>query len=103
MRWSHIDINSHLNFPQFDSDRDEVIAKMKEEGIATICVGTDKKTSQEAVLLANEHENIFATIGIHPTHIPASAEAAAGEGREGFDEEYFKSLLTPKVVAIGAC
>src|SRR5688572_29777402 len=114
MEWQHIDIHSHLNFSQFDADRDALIAEMKEKGIATICVGTDKKTSKESVELANAHENIFATVGIHPTHIPASApafaqatagkEATAGEGREeSFDEKYYESLLGPKVVAVGEC
>lgn len=62
----YIDIHSHLNFPDYDADREEVIAKMKELGVATITVGTSLETSQSAVALAEKHENIFACIGIHP-------------------------------------
>ncbi len=98
MTFKSIDIHSHLNFSQFDEDRDAIIAKMKEEGMATISVGTDKKTSKEVVDLAAQHENLFATIGIHPTHIEES------EGVwETFDESYYESLLSPKVVAVGEC
>ncbi|MBP9771836.1 MAG: TatD family hydrolase [Candidatus Pacebacteria bacterium] len=98
MTFKHIDIHSHLNFSQFDADREEIIAKMKEEGMATITVGTDKKTSKEAVELASRNPHLFATIGIHPTHIEES------EGVwEVFDEAYYESLLSPKVVAIGEC
>lgn len=90
--FTYIDIHSHLNFPQFDADREEIIAKMREEGIATITVGTGLKTSQEAIELANTHAHLFATIGIHPT-----------DAEEEFDEAAFAALLGPKVVAVGEC
>ena len=86
------DAHSHLNFPQFDRDREEVIKRMLDSGIRTIVVGTDKKTSEEAVKLAERYENIYASIGLHPT-----------EG-EDFDYEYCRKLAkNPKVVAIGEC
>lgn len=92
MKLTHFDIHSHLHFPDFDEDRDAIIARMKEERIATITVGTDAKTSEEAVLLAREHAHIFATIGIHPTH----------DG--DFNEGVFARLADdPNVVAIGEC
>ncbi len=88
----YFDIHSHLNFPDFDEDRDAIIARMKEEGIATIVIGTETKTSEEAVALARGHTHIFATIGIHPTH----------DG--DFDEGVFARLAdNSKVVAIGEC
>lgn len=98
MTFKYIDIHSQLQFPQFDEDRDAIIEKMREEGIATITVGTDAKTSREAVDLAAKHPHLFATIGIHPTHIVES------DGRwEVFEEAYYESLLSPKVVAVGEC
>ena len=85
------DIHSHLNFPDFNKDRGDVIKKMKEENIWTICVGADKKTSQECVELAEKHENIFASIGLHPT-----------DNDEIFDIDYYRELAKhPKVVAVG--
>ncbi len=92
MKPLYIDIHSHLNFPQFDEDREALIAKMLEEGIATITVGTGLKTSQEAVVLAEKHPHLFATIGIHPT-----------DADETFDEAAFEALCMPKVVAVGEC
>jgi TatD DNase family protein len=92
MQLKYIDIHSHLNFPQFDEDRDAIIATMKEEGIATITIGTGLETSQEAVELASKYEHLFATIGIHPT-----------DAEEAFDEVAFEALLGPKVVAVGEC
>jgi len=89
----YIDIHCHPNFPQYETDREEVIQKMKDEGILGICVGTDEKTSKESVELALKHDNLFATIGLHPTH--------AGNG---FPTETFNDLVqNKKVVAVGEC
>lgn len=92
MEIRYIDIHSHLNFPQFDEDREVLIAKLEEEGIATITIGTGLKTSVEAVELAQKYDHLCATIGIHPT-----------DADEAFDEAAFESLLGPKIVAVGEC
>ncbi len=85
------DIHSHLNFPDFNKDREDVIKRMRENGIWTICVGADKKTSQECVDLAEKYEGVYASVGLHPT-----------DSDEKFDAEYYKNLAKHlKVVAIG--
>lgn len=95
MEIKYIDIHSHLNFPEYDMDREEVIARMKENGVATIVVGTSLKTSRSAVELAQQHDNIFACIGIHPGESGIKWEDG---------EDVFKELVKhPKVVAIGEC
>ncbi len=94
MKSKLFDIHSHLNFPEFDNDREEVIEKMREEGIFSIVVGTDKKTSTLAIELAERYENIFASIGLHPTD----------RENEEFDYGFYGKLADhPKVVAIGEC
>lgn len=86
------DIHSHLNFPDYDADREVVIAKLAKNRIFTTTVGTDVKTSQEAVALADKYPHLFATIGVHPTHT------------EPFNAYDFESLAkNPKVLAIGEC
>ena len=47
-----IDIHTHVNFAAFDSDRDEVILRAQEAGVAVVNVGTQRDTSQKAVELA---------------------------------------------------
>ncbi len=98
MNLTHIDIHSHLYFPDYDADRDEVIARMKEQGVGTITIGTTLETSREAVQLAQEHEHLWACVGIHPAHdlteLPAVAEVAST----------LRTMLSEKkVVAIGEC
>ncbi|MDO8564549.1 MAG: TatD family hydrolase, partial [bacterium] len=47
--FSYIDIHTHVNFAAFDSDRDEVILRAQEAGVAVVNVGTQRDTSQKAV------------------------------------------------------
>ncbi len=89
----YIDIHSHLNFPNFDIDRDEVIAKLKEQKISTITVGTSVADSKSAIQLAEKHDHLFATVGIHPTH----------EWNPTDFIELDALAAHPKVVAIGEC
>jgi len=99
MEIKYIDIHSHLNFKEFDADRGEVIARMKEKGVATITVGTSLETSESAVALAENHDNIFACIGIHPTEIDEITGMTAHFPRQHFEE----LVKRPKVVAVGEC
>lgn len=94
MRPKFFDIHSHLNDARFDPDRDEVIARTLEGGVWTISVGTDRESSRDVVTLAEAHEGMFASVGIHPTD----------KTDERFDEPYFHELASsPNVVAIGEC
>ena len=89
----YLDIHAHLNFPDYDEDRGEVIKNLAAKKIGVINVGTDKTSSEAVVKLAEENENMWATVGAHPT-----------DNVEDFDYEFFKELaLKPKVVAIGEC
>lgn len=94
----HVDSHSHLQFPQFDDDREEVLSRMREMGISTIAVGTDFLTSRAAVQLALDVPDVVlgATVGVHPTHCD-----------EGFNAEHFEGLWkthgTNLVVGVGEC
>ena len=69
MKYKFVDIHSHIQFPEFDEGRAEMIGKMKEDGIAAIVVGVDAKTSEQAVRLAEKNENLFASVGLHPNDV----------------------------------
>ena len=90
----YFDIHSHLNFKDYDSDREEVIKRLRESDTDTIVIGTDLLSSQQAVELANKYEGLYAAIGIHPID----------DKRGVFDEEQFEELVKQaKVVSIGEC
>lgn len=92
-----IDIHSHLQFPEFDFDREDVLAKMMENKIASIVVGTDFESSKKALDLAIGNENIFASIGLHP----------CDNVSEDFDKNKYQELINQdkekNIVAIGEC
>lgn len=57
-----------------------------------ICVGTDLETSRQGIALAQKHEGIWASVGLHPNdNLNEKFEA----------KEYEELLKMPKVVAIG--
>jgi len=88
-----IDAHAHLDDEAFDSDRDEVIQKIKETGMLIINAGSDMKTSKFSVELSQKHGFIHACVGIHP-HEAAKVR-----------EDYLQTLKhmgeDKKVVAIG--
>ncbi len=89
----YIDTHSHIHDKALQDKLDVTLSKMKEEDIATITIGTDYETSKEARALAQSHENIFYTIGVHP----------CDDSEATFDEKEFQNLLSDKCVAIGEC
>lgn len=89
-----IDVHCHLNFHAFEKDYGEVIKRAKEKGVEKIInVGTSIESSQKAVELAKEYEDLYAIVGIHPHH--------ADKVTQGWEEEIEKLARKPKVVAIG--
>ena len=84
------DSHCHLYFPQFDTDRDEVIARMREKGMGAVLIGTDLQTSKAALELAKQHDFLWASVGLHPND------------EEEFDVSKYETLAQDsKVVAIG--
>jgi TatD DNase family protein len=90
-----VDSHCHLQDPAFDGDREEVIARAVEAGIARILVpGYDLQSSRAAVALAEAHpELIDAAVGVHP-HFSAAATAADWN-------ELAALAAEPRVVAVG--
>src|SRR5258708_3113089 len=67
---SLIDSHCHIDGPEYDADRAEVIARACDAGVTTMLnVGTGDPHSgvfERAVELAEKHSEIFAVIGVHP-------------------------------------
>ncbi|MFA4911745.1 MAG: TatD family hydrolase [Desulfobacteria bacterium] len=62
-----VDSHAHLDLPEFDDDRDEVIKRAKESGIDYILtIGINSESCSKAITLADSYDFIYASIGIHP-------------------------------------
>lgn len=103
-----LDAHTHLQFPAFDADRAEALARAEAMGVRMVNIGTDLETSRAAVALAEAHPEICrATIGLHPVHTSESfhdAEEGSPSTAEAFDAVAFRKLAeSPYVVAVGEC
>jgi len=75
-----VDTHCHLDFPDFDPDRDQVVQRAKEEGIAYIVnIGSSLKGSRDSLALANKFDFIYAAVGLHPHEADASDEKTLAE------------------------
>ena len=69
-----------------------MLARAQTVDVSMICIGTDYKTSKSGIELAQRHDMVWATVGLHPND---------NVGEE-FDIATYRELLKqPKVVAIG--
>ncbi len=96
------DTHCHLNFKAFKKTLPEVITRAHEFGVTHIVIpGTDVKTSQRAVEIASENENIYAAVGIHPHHVYELLNPQTTHSVDGDLKEVEDLLANPKVVAVG--
>jgi len=89
-----VDTHCHLDFPEFDSDRDEVILRAKNQSIDYIInIGSSIEGSRRSLELAGLYDFIYAAVGCHPHEADRFDEKAYGILKELAKEK--------KVVAIG--
>ncbi len=103
-----VDTHCHIQFQGYKDELEAVINRCKEKGTILNLVGTQKDTSQLAVLLAEKYDWMVASIGTHPNHLFPThideEESHFMSREEDFDEEYYENLAkSKKVVAIGEC
>lgn len=90
----YFDAHCHIQFDAYDEDRDALIARMNAEKVGALVVGCDLPSSRRAVEVAEKHEHLYASIGLHPNH----------EADEWFESKNYLALgKSPKVVAVGEC
>lgn len=103
-----VDAHCHVNFNVYGDETEAVVGRAKADGVAMIAVGSRFETSLSACACSDLHDNVWAVVGMHPTHSFESFEDAAepGSGRaEKFDSEKYRVLVRThkRVIAIGEC
>lgn len=90
-----IDTHAHLNFEDFENDREEIIGRCLNNDIWIINIGANYETSKKAVEIAEKYEKgVYASVALHPHDVT----------KEKFDYKKYKELAkNSKVVAIGEC
>ena len=97
------DSHTHIQFPEFDADRDAVIKRALEAGVWMVNVGTNVESSKKAVELAHQYkEGMYASVGIHPVRDEISNGTSPHDADEDYDFARIEELARdPKVVGIG--
>jgi TatD DNase family protein len=91
-----VDSHAHLEMEQFNADREQMLARAREAGIEAIVAigsGTGPGSLDCGIQLAEQHEFIYATIGIHPHEAKLATDADF--------EEMVQLAKRPKVIAWG--
>src|SRR6187402_1949193 len=89
-----IDTHTHLDYPDFSADLDDVIARAGQEGVGRmVTIGTGLESSRRAVALAEKYPNIYAVVGVHPANVL--------EEPGDFLPELRELARHPRVAAIG--
>lgn len=105
------DIHTHLYWKSYDPDRDAVIERARAVGVEKMFViGCTVEESRQAVELAEQYENVYAAVGIHPhemSHLMESPKSKSQMPNKAQIEEWLTDLRElakhEKVVAIGEC
>lgn len=88
------DTHAHPTDGRFDSDREQVLSRMRETGMLCMCVGADMESSAQSVALARENEGIYAAVGVHPHDAKTFTQADVPQLTAWLTQE-------PKVKALG--
>ncbi|KVO37357.1 DNAase [Burkholderia ubonensis] len=88
-----VDSHCHINFKGLADRLPAVLENMREHDVThALCVSVDFETLPEVLAIAQAHDNVYASVGVHPDHEDA---------REPTLAELIELAAHPKVVAIG--
>ena len=89
-----IDSHCHLDFPELEAERANVLALMQSNAVThALTISTTLKTFPSVRAVAEAHDNIWCSAGVHPDEQVDDHEASL--------EELLAMADHPKVVAIG--
>ena len=89
-----IDTHTHLDDTRYDGDRNETIERARKAGVgAFLTIGCDLATSRSAVTLADQHADVYASVGVHPHEVKHIGD--------GWYDELRRLARHEKVVAYG--
>jgi TatD DNase family protein len=88
-----VDSHCHINFEGLADRLPQVLENMRSHSVThALCVSVDLETLPSVLEIASRHENVYASVGVHPDH---------EDMREPSLAELIELAGHPKVVAIG--
>ena len=100
-----VDTHCHIHDSEFakkyDVSIDDIVENAREVGVNTlVCVGTDVRSSREAVIFCRSYDDCYASLALHPHEAADMQDSAINEV-----VHELRGLYDPKapIVAIGEC
>jgi TatD DNase family protein len=88
-----VDSHCHIDFEDLASQGDSLFERMLAAKVShAVCIGVSLENFPRVLALAEQRENLFATVGVHPEHT---------EGEEPDLDRLLALAAHPKVIAIG--
>ncbi len=95
---SLFDSHAHIGAPELLDEADAILARAREAGVSGVVAvgaGYGVGANAGAVMLAERHPDVWATVGVHP-HDASQWNELAARALEGW-------LVHPRVMAVGEC
>jgi TatD DNase family protein len=88
-----VDSHCHINFPDLASNMDAVMQSMATNNVThALCVSVNMREFPQVLAVAEAHDNIYASVGVHPDYEDEDPVSV---------EELVRLAAHPKVIAIG--
>lgn len=89
-----VDSHCHLDFPDFDAERDDIIARAASAGIGhMVTISTRVRQFDRIRAIAERYDNVFCSVGTHPHNAAEELDVTA--------DDLVRLAQHPKVIAIG--
>ena len=89
-----VDSHCHLDFADFDGERDALVARAEAGGVGTmVTICTRVRRFDRVLAIAKRYPNVFCSVGTHPHNADEEPDVTA--------DELVRLAEHPKVVAIG--
>ncbi|RVM00586.1 TatD family hydrolase [Sinorhizobium meliloti] len=89
-----IDTHCHLDFPDFEAERDAIIERARDAGVGQmVTMSTRVKRFDTILAIAERYPNVFCSVGTHPHNADEELDVTA--------DDLVRLSAHPKVVAIG--
>ena len=88
------DTHAHISDKRFDEDREELLSRLPDEGVALVCdVACDLRYVDGTIKLIEENDFVFGAVGMHP-HTAGYMDAELADA-------LLRVLAHPKMLALG--